>query len=416
MPQNSRTRLAFTILTLFVSICLSLLLGEWVFRYFYHFPRPLVSSSAFGNKLPEAHFHLKQKEFEIDLKYNAQGFRDNDFEEDLEADIRFLFLGDSFIEGFGVEEHQRASNQVEDALQKKYPDWSIAVFNAGQIVSGPFHYFKNLVKFGISLKPDGVIVGLFMGNDFIDGSRHPVPNGYKVTTTFPKTTSLHNDRPFWQLPFLYELMRLVFNKEPALERRIRTDRLWEYLYQQNIDKEFYLKNSGMDREAFEQHLKKVPVSVQNDFFSGRINPSYLSSSFQSHINSVDPPYSGDDIRTVFDMIYEMYFICNQRNIPFLIILFPSPYQVFPEAYRTHLKQNLGYQNIPASLKELDSIHQSLVDWLSAEGINTLDLKPLLRQEDYFIFDGHLNIKGQSRVATDILKKIEPWVELKISHR
>ncbi len=410
MSQNTRAHSALTTLTVILSIGASLFIGEWTLRHFYHFPDSLAPFTPFRNTLPDSHFHLIQKEFAISLDYNRQGFRDRNFDDKLKLPKKILFLGDSFIEGFGVEEHQRASNLVEKELNRESPNPTVAVFNAGQIMSGPSHYFSNLIRFGVGLKPNGVVVGLFMGNDFIGARKRPVPNGYIVADHYPTSILRESSPPLWEFPFLLTLISSSLDQNRLIQRKINTNQYWKYFYRRDINRDFFFEHSGMKQKEFDKHISNLPEDVRDDFFSGRINPSYLTSSFLSTLKSTGPAYTDNDIRNVFDMVYEMYFVCTQREIPFLLVLFPSPYQIFPEDYSTHLSEDVGYKEVPASLKELDNIHQALIDWLSFEGISSIDMKPVLKKEDFYLFDGHLNPAGQSKVADQILKKIRSWVK------
>ncbi len=412
MPRNTRAQSAFTVLTVSVSIGASLFIGEWTLRSNYHFPDSLAPFTPFRNTLPDSHFHLVQKEFEINLDYNRQGFRDGDFETKLASPTKILFLGDSYIEGFGVEEHQRASNQVENILNKGSPKSPVAVFNAGQIMSGPSHYFSNLIRFGISLKPDALIVGLFMGNDFIGARHRPVPNGYTVNEQYPFYTQALDDKPFWKFPYLLTLFQCFLQNKNLLQPKINSEKYWKNFYGKEIDRDFFFEKSGMEYKEFENHISAIPKNILDDFTSGRINPSYLTSSFLSANTKEGPSYQDADIRNVFDILYEMYFVCSQRKIPFLLVIFPSPFQVFPKDYSTHLKQNFGYKQVPGSLKELDKIHQALIQWLSTEGIDFIDLKQVLTKKDFYLFDGHLNPEGQSRVADQILRKVRTSLRIK----
>lgn len=409
MSQNTRAHSALTTLTVILSIGASLFIGEWTLRHFYHFPDSLAPFTPFRNTLPGSHFHLIQKEFAISLDYNRQGFRDRNFDEKLKSPKKILFLGDSFIEGFGVEEHQRASNLVEMALNRESTNPTVAVFNAGQIMSGPSHYFSNLIRFGVGLKPNGVVVGLFMGNDFIGARKRPVPNGYIVADHYPTSILGESSPPLWEFPFLLTLIRSALDQENLIQRKINSNQYWKYFYGRDIDRDFFFEHSGMKRKEFDKHISKLPEDVRDDFFSGRINPSYLTSSFHPEVKSEGLVYTDSDIRNVFDMIYEMFFVCTQREIPFLMVVFPSPYQVFPKEYSAHLSQNVGYKQVPASLKKLDKIHHALINWLSAEEISTIDLKQVLKKEDFYLFDGHLTKEGQSKVASAILQKVRPWV-------
>ncbi|QPJ62552.1 MAG: hypothetical protein G3M70_11990 [Candidatus Nitronauta litoralis] len=411
MPLSTRAQSTFTLFAVTLSIGTSLLAGEWFLRSFYHFPDSLAPFTPFRNNLPGSHFQLVQKEFDITLEYNRQGFRDSDFEKKLDAPKKLIFLGDSFIQGFGVEEENRASNLVETELNKNSTGRTVSVFNAGQIMSGPFHYFLNLIRFGIALKPDVVVVGLFMGNDFIEAHHRLIPNGYRVREQYPIYSRELDDKPFWRISYLLTLVQSFLDKKNLIQRRINSNQYWKFFYGKEINRDFFFEMSGMDHKEFENHISTIPESTLDDFFSGRINPSYLTSSFLSTKEAAGPSYTGDDIRNVFNAIYEMYFICSQRKIPFLLVIFPSPYQVFPQEYSTHLKQNFGYKKVPESLKELDNIHQALIEWLRIEAIDSIDLKQILNIEDYYLFDGHLNSKGQFKVADQILNRIRPWVEV-----
>ncbi len=392
------------------SLTLSLGLGEWILSSHYHFPKALAPHPPFGDILPGARIHLAQKDFEIDLNFNSEGFRGPDFETLLAEGEIILFLGDSFVEGFGVDENQRASNLVENLLREQPASQNIRIVNAGQTMTGPPAYFFNLIRFGLAFNPRAVVVGLFMGNDFIGARHHPVPNGYKVRKTLPVDLNPKmEDRP-WRLGFLRTLLATGLKGGTTLQPRVNTNKYWEFFYGRPINRNFYFQESGLSREAFERHLERIPVNIREDFFSGKINPSYLVGSFTSGGPSSTDAFSDDDIRNTFDTLYEMYFVCSQRKIPFLLVLYPSPYQVFPEQYASHLKQNLGYIAIPQSLQELKGIRQSLIRWLENDGIPFVDLAPHLNANDFYLFDGHLNVSGQAKTAFLIYKELATLIQ------
>lgn len=388
-----------------LSVAGSLGLGEWVLSDIYHFPRALAPHPPFGNILPGAHIHLVQRDFTTDMNFNSEGFRGPDFIDQMESGEAVLFLGDSFIEGFGVDEAQRASNRVENLLQKNPQTKNLRALNAGQTMTGPFAYFKNLIHFGVALSPRAVVVGLFMGNDFIGARHFPVPNGYKVHNRLPIDLNRKVEGPLWRLGFLRELLATGLKGKTTLQPRVNTHKYWEFFYGKPIDRTFFLEESGLPEDQYAKHLKRIPGDVLQDFFLGKINPSYLIGSFPSETTTMERAFSDDDIRIVFDTLYEMYFVCSQRNIPFLLVIYPSPYQVYPEAYTTHLKQNLGYEDVPQSLRELGGIQNDLTKWLTREGIAFVDLSLQLDQKDFFPFDGHLNETGHSKTARLIHKQL-----------
>lgn len=103
-------------------------------------------------------------EFDIEVKTNSLGFRDEDFHKKLDASDgakRVVFLGDSFTWGWGVEKHQRFSEIVANELG------SSISFNLGQSGFGTGQELLVYEKFGTPLSPKLVILG-FVFNDFCD--------------------------------------------------------------------------------------------------------------------------------------------------------------------------------------------------------------------------------------------------------
>lgn len=101
--------------------------------------------------------------YDVYYKFNSFGARD--IERTIEAgNVRILLLGDSFIEGYGVNAEERISNILENKLQKE-------VMNFG--TSGNFGstqmsilYEKLASKFQHSI----VLIGILPANDFDDNS------------------------------------------------------------------------------------------------------------------------------------------------------------------------------------------------------------------------------------------------------
>jgi hypothetical protein len=96
----------------------------------------------------------------VEFKFNSVGARDK--ERQIESPKRWIVLGDSMTEGFGIEESERFTNILEESL-----GWEFANFaTLGDF--GPLQYlllYKHLAK---QFEHHGVIVGLLPFNDFTD--------------------------------------------------------------------------------------------------------------------------------------------------------------------------------------------------------------------------------------------------------
>lgn len=93
---------------------------------------------------------------------NTFGFR-NSYETPLKRPLgirRFLSLGDSFTAGYRVGQNETYSYLLEQRLNKKHPT-QVLVSMIGEPVTG-LHFLKS---FGHQFKPDGVFLGLTLGND-----------------------------------------------------------------------------------------------------------------------------------------------------------------------------------------------------------------------------------------------------------
>ena len=136
----------------------------------------VVSPSGLILGVPNQHLRQTKNtgDYDVGVRINVYGFRDA---KDI-ATARFgdiVVVGDSFAFGWGVEEHQRFSNVLQNLLQRK-------IFNIA-IGSTNFEHYDNLLKYAESLgaRIDNVVIAVCMENDlFAYGtSRQPVRQGEK---------------------------------------------------------------------------------------------------------------------------------------------------------------------------------------------------------------------------------------------
>tara|TARA_B100000989_G_scaffold25855_1_gene16736 strand:- start:1251 stop:2165 length:915 start_codon:yes stop_codon:yes gene_type:complete len=88
-----------------------------------------------------------------------------DQERDIDSlEKRVIVLGDSFTEGFGLKNEERWTNMLEETTGIAHMNFG----NAG--IFGPTQYMLLYKNFAKKFKHDGIIIGLFPGNDFLDDS------------------------------------------------------------------------------------------------------------------------------------------------------------------------------------------------------------------------------------------------------
>ena len=109
---------------------------------------------------PSSTAHHTSPCFAVTYRSNSYGARDR--ERSLTATApRVIFLGDSFIEGFGVDEEARLTNRLEHGLGHE-------VLNFGSGEQGPLQYAILYERLARRFAHDLVIVGVLPSNDFLD--------------------------------------------------------------------------------------------------------------------------------------------------------------------------------------------------------------------------------------------------------
>ena len=100
---------------------------------------------------------------------NKFGFNDDDYPLQKTPGIyRILVVGDSFGWAGGREGNYTA--MLERQLDKHYGYHRIDIVNAGYPMTHTAEQLVMLKKYGLQYHPDLVILGFFVGNDFIDGN------------------------------------------------------------------------------------------------------------------------------------------------------------------------------------------------------------------------------------------------------
>jgi len=104
--------------------------------------------------------HLNQRmireEFDVEIKTNEHGFRDDETPE--KDGFRILMLGDSYTFGYGAERGGLFTDLLEDHLQTE-------IINAGVGGFEIIHQLKWFAAEGKDLKADLVVYALYLGND-----------------------------------------------------------------------------------------------------------------------------------------------------------------------------------------------------------------------------------------------------------
>lgn len=123
----------------------------------------------------------------INAKYksNNYGARDEDF--NVNAEIDYILIGDSFAEGYGINKKDTFEAKLEKKLKKEIYNFG----SAGHF--GPLQYYLIYNKLAKKFKHKGVLITLLPANDFTDNDRQ-----FWMGRDAMDVTGAKRYRPYWR--------------------------------------------------------------------------------------------------------------------------------------------------------------------------------------------------------------------------
>ncbi|MEW6351998.1 MAG: SGNH/GDSL hydrolase family protein [Thermodesulfobacteriota bacterium] len=155
-----------------VILFVTLILLELSLRVFHH-----VNPTVFFPQDSYNRWRGKPHSIHCGFPLNSKGFNGREFETKKAAGTyRIVVIGDSFVFGV-VSQKDVFTYLIEERLRQS---GNVEVINMGICSTGPEHYRDLLLREGLELDPDMVIVGFFVGNDFAFGGAEHRSLGLRV--------------------------------------------------------------------------------------------------------------------------------------------------------------------------------------------------------------------------------------------
>lgn len=304
-------------------------------------PLPIFYSNAYNR------FRGQPFAQDFDFRLNSRGFKDVEFEtRKPDGTFRILGIGDSFA--FGVVPY--ADNYLtllEEHLAGR--GHKVEVLNMGIPGIGPEDYLALLVREGLELHPDLVLVSFFIGNDFIlrEEARSLISYSYVATA----------------IKYAID----VRTKVPG------------QIVHGNI--------------AYDDDRPTFSDSAYLDLLRDR------SGIFATQ----DPRFAGALARAVSDVV-AMRDICERLGIRFMAVLIPDEVQIEGSLRRKVIET----PGPGAGTLDFDLPNDRLHGELARRGVEYLDLLEDLRYSStqarlYKPSDSHWNVKGNA-VAADLIER------------
>lgn len=289
-----------------------------------------------------------------DFKLNSRGYKDVEFGDKKPDTYRIIGIGDSFA--FGIVPYRyNYLTLLEQQLQADFPH--VELLNMGIVGTSPRDYLSLLIREGLDLQPDMLLLSVFVGNDFDE---------------------------------------------------TRSKKWYEYSYVASFF--HYLIH-------IRRHFKGMLIHGKGkycDHCASFDEPTYLTiERYRAHIFIRDDKPFEAAFQRVRDYLLAINKICEQRHIKLIIALIPDEIQ-----FNTHLRNQVQQQffaHITPQQWDFAQPNQKLAQFLQQQGISYLDLYPLFRQQYlqhqgdtnwrlYRLRDTHWNIAG-NQFAADSLKPV-----------
>jgi hypothetical protein len=315
-------------------------------------------------------------------------------EEEHPGQWRILGLGDSFAvfrDGDGGNFLRVAEQQALDA------GFPVELVNLGQSATGLREYTHNLERFGPAVRPDAVVVALYLGNDVfaykleaLERAAPPAPAASGRPSSWPQLLDREIGK---RSAFLSLALRVLRGWIPAL-RSGTLDASLEYL----------AGVYGLAAPEVERRLAKADPGLVARARADQVNPwdvavAVAEPRLYLDLASLDEASGyGAATRELLRGLDRLTGIAQRSHTEVAVVLIPpSPFV----GVRYHADfARMGYAMSPSLAAGENALVRAISDHLGARGIPCLDLAPALRasQERLFLSeDVHFDSRGQ-RVA------------------
>ena len=382
-------KILFTVLISFLFLELLLLIfNDLVFRNTFHIYDPDMGYKTrpyarWGNNVA-----------------NEFGFNDRDYpHQKAPGTYRILILGDSFNWAGGLDGNYTAI--LERKFADEFGEGRVEVINAGYDGTHTGEQLQALKKFGLQYNPDLVVLGFFVGNDFLDA------NPYRKRIAVSGSYIDIDTRKDREITFLGQLLvplqsRLyLFLKEKWIVNK------FVQAQQQSEIQQLTQQSTEQDNQV---EVSAVPYTMDN------ISDEYLDYEFrriQVSNWALASNYASDEFQLyegfVFENLLKMRDLLTDKQIPFMVVAYPDSFQVD----ETLLKVIVGHYQVDTSTYQLDRPQGLLWQFSTEHNIEFYDMLPVFQeaakqgQKLYLHNDTHWNKAGNT-LAADFLFEILVW--------
>lgn len=360
------------------------------------FPCTSYDTVFFKNFRPNTRFlysnHPKDGGQQIPVNINKQGMRGTSYLDKNQQKKRTLLIGDSFIQALQVAEEHTVGQQLDLLLAD-----SIQILQHGFSSWAPLLEFNWLLRKGIQLEPDEVILFLF-NNDFFPG-KNTADEFYSRFTNF--------DQNGYPSSFSFEKASIPpRNMWTHLKSRWQNIHLIKWL---SLSHRLNVANNILPSEELEEHISSSALKFEANYSEKNFHNDPLIA-YNWNLLSVfrDTSIWNETTRKRVDLslsyISKMHEFLEQQSIAFKVVLIPYAFQFKDENIFNKTANHFGDFRLPNT-----GLNQQINSFCQERNIPFLNLYiPFLNYKNqhpgehlYFNVDGHWNENGH-RVAAEVI--------------
>ncbi len=351
--------------------------------------------------IPGSEESFDMADYQCSVRINSMGIRDREFGSQKLATIRALAIGDSFTYGWGVNLEDTWCKRLERNLREQGID--IEILNLGRPGSGPREYAR-LARTAIPLlKPDLVILGILMAEDFSQvGDCWSIDPENYIKDTFPNLLTLGYYLQAGGIP--------VRTGENPCHTAADVRKTFAESARGLAD-----SMSGTARAR----LDAVDSDIKNAFFAGMVNPSMVS---QAALHpdlwkaSMEPTRWDKKVQTwrVVRCLRRINAVAQRNGAHVIAVSIPQGFNANHESFSGW--QRLGFV-MDSNWLQSDSADRDIAEACARAGITTFHsvLNGFRERKNetglYFILDQHMSPRGHAlfadlvgpAIATDIAR-------------
>ncbi len=371
MKRNRTNSILANIILIFFGTVIALAISEVGLRIFGFQPgnpyERLINhnDSLLGYRmLPGMHEEIKGPDEVYSVDIISLGFDDEiGFRDDgITGPVYSIFLGDSFVWGYGVSLADCVSEQFERLSGRDS-------VNLGMTArTSPTQYSRLFSEYGSNLRPQIAFFGFFIGNDFGDGMlfKNWVLSGKTVSYPAWATAQTKGYSPNrWNI----QLRRFLYSHSSLY--RFTADRI------------------AFTGEAFRSDIRDNIVHVRANSLNLRLDKRQLSTEW----GKTGP----EQMQLTQIALEEIQRFGRKSEIETVVFIIPTKEMVYQELLPD-----------PADQQIVDVRYSTLLKILDERRITYIDLLPTFRdaasdgRQLYFEIDGHWNASGHQLAAKTIL--------------